>query len=94
MWGVLAQGIVGLGTVLGAGFSGLMAWYMLWKYFALYLPNKQAVDECLPSGGTCSIDGFANLETSGVWGLSFLTLTVLCLAVLVWLINRGLRFNK
>lgn len=48
-----------------AAFSALMGSYFAWKFFAIYLPNKRMVDECLPSGGTCSIDGVANLELSG-----------------------------
>lgn len=55
-----------------AGICGLFGAYFAWKYFALYLPNKRRVDECLPSGGTCSIDGMANLELSGGMMVFFL----------------------
>jgi hypothetical protein len=52
--------------------------YFAWKFFALYLPNKAAVDECVPSGGTCSIDGMANLEISGGMTLLFVGIAALC----------------
>ena len=35
------------------------------KRNANYLPNIRSVDECLPSGGTCSRDGVTHLESSG-----------------------------
>lgn len=70
-------------------FSGFMAGYFLWKYFTLYLPNKAALDECVPSGGSCSIDGFANLETSGPFGLFFALVALTSLALAVWLFRRS-----
>jgi len=77
-------------SLIFASFTGLMSWYFLDNYFRLYLPNKQAVDECIPSGGTCSIDGFANLEVSGQFGLAFLILTIAGLLFYGWLFRRAM----
>ncbi len=68
-------------------FSALFGSYFAWKFFALYLPNKKAVDECVPSGGTCSIDGFANLELSGGMTGLFLGAAVVCLLGSFWLMG-------
>lgn len=66
-----------------------MGWYFLDKHFRLYLPNKQAIDQCLPSGGNCSVDGFANLEISGQFGLVCLMLTIAGLGFALWLFRRA-----
>jgi hypothetical protein len=59
-------------------FCALFGSYFAWKFFALYLPNKKAVDECVPSGGTCSIDGVANLELSGGMMAFCLSVALVC----------------
>lgn len=72
-----------------AGFSGLMGRYFVDKYFGLYRPNKQAIDECIPSG-SCSLDGLANLEVSGLSGLICMSLTLGSLGLGLWLPRGGM----
>jgi hypothetical protein len=48
-----------------AAFCAPLGSYFAWKFFTIDLPNKRSVNECLPSGGTCSIDGVSNLELLG-----------------------------
>jgi hypothetical protein len=71
-------------------FCTLFGLYFAWKFFALYLLNKKAVDECVPSGGTCSIDGVANLELSGLMMALWLGLALVCF-VLVFMLVRSRR---
>lgn len=68
-------------------FSAMFGSYFAWKFFALYLPNKQSVDECVPSGGTCSIDGVANLELSGGMMMLWLGLAVVYFVIVVVLLR-------
>ncbi len=65
-------------------FAALFGAYFAWKFFALYLPNKASVDACLPSGGTCSIEGMANLELSGWWTAILLLCALGCGIAVVW----------
>ena len=66
-------------------FCAVFGSYFAWKFFALYLPNKASVDECVPSGGTCSIDGVANLELSGGMMAFWLGLAAACFGVAFFL---------
>jgi hypothetical protein len=78
-------------TLLPVGtFCGLLGWYFAWKFFTLYLPNKADVDACIPSGGTCSIDGMANLELSGPMTALWLGLAAACFMG-AFLLLRGAR---
>jgi hypothetical protein len=70
---LLAVALLSLGV-----FCALLGSYFAWKFFALYLPNKASVDACLPSGGTCSIDGMANLEISGWWTAALFAIGCAC----------------
>lgn len=69
-----------------AAFCALLGSYFAWKFLTIYLPNKRSVDECVPSGGTCSIDGVANLELSGGMMAFFfaIALWLLIAAIALW----------
>jgi hypothetical protein len=63
--------------------------YFAWKFFGLYLPNKPSVDACVPSGGTCSIDGVANLELSGTMMALWLGLALVCFLTTFFLLRAA-----
>lgn len=44
-------------------------------YFRLYLPNKNWVDKC---SGSCSIDGFSNLDVSGAMAIMLIVFAIAC----------------
>ncbi len=81
--------ILGFFSTFSGALCAAMTWYFLWKYFVLYLPNKALVDACVPSGGTCSIDGFANLEISGPSALISGALALGFLLAGLWLFRRA-----
>lgn len=61
--------------VLGIFFSLYGALY-LHTYFDVYLPNKKWVEECIPSGGSCSINGSSDLDISGIFAIIFVVCAV------------------
>lgn len=87
MYSTAMRVLLGLGLLGVAGFAGLMGLYFGWKLFALYLPNRASILECLPSGGTCSIDGFANLELSGISTLICGLMGLLSTGTAIWLMK-------
>lgn len=58
-------------------FLSLYAVLYLHTYFSVYLPNKKWVEECLPSGGSCSINGSSDLDISGIFAIIFVVCAVI-----------------
>jgi hypothetical protein len=87
--------IRGLAVMLGSVliplglFCALFGSYFAWKFFAVYLPNKASVDACIPSGGTCSIDGIANLELSGGMMAFFVGIAFVCFVASFFLLRSS-----
>ena len=75
-------------------FLGLMSGYFFWKHTVLYLPNKADIDMCVTSGGSCSVDGFGNLETSLILALIFMFAAFFFFFFMVGLFNWQSRYSK
>ncbi len=85
--------LFGLSTLILV-FSGLISGYFFWKYIVLYLPNQAEIDACVPSGGSCSINDFANLEVSLPSALIFTFIAFFSLSAMIWLIRPQSRNDK